>query len=393
MSDHAHPRPRQVTTAGVMGVTGSVLVIMTLFDTLGSLRTVEVRERVDAYLSSPQGEGLGVSTDWFLDLLHVLVLANGAFAAAAAVCGVYVFQRHQGARIGFTIAAGLLVVGMWLVAGFLPSVLVGVTIVVAFSAALMWSPPARDWFAGRAPQQQTVPERPSHQAFQAPQQPPSQQRPQSSQPSPAWAPPAPPAEGQHPEAGPAPAAYPFGESRPATATMTYPAPPATAAPAPQSRRPAAVVVAALMTWLCAGVVLFMFAIVLVMLLVSQDTLISAARQNPAVAEMQLSTADLLSGFWITVAVFMFWSLAAIVLAVLAFRRVTFGWALLVASAIMSALVGFVTFPIGLLVGIPSALTAGLLLSGPVRRWYLRREPGEWSSAPPPRPPSDQPPVW
>ena len=41
MSDHAHPRPRQVTTAGVMGVTGSVLVIMSLFDTLGSLRTVE----------------------------------------------------------------------------------------------------------------------------------------------------------------------------------------------------------------------------------------------------------------------------------------------------------------------------------------------------------------
>ena len=90
---------------------------------------------------------------------------------------------------------------------------------------------------------------------------------------------------------------------------------------------------------------------------------------------------------------MFWSLAAIVLAILAFRRVTFGWVLLIASAIMSALVGFVTFPFGLLVGIPSALTAGLLLSGQVRRWYLRREPADWSSAPPPPPPSDQPPVW
>jgi hypothetical protein len=153
------------------------------------------------------------------------------------------------------------------------------------------------------------------------------------------------------------------------------------------------VVAALMTWLCAGAVLFTFGIVQVMLLVSQDTLISAARQNPAIAEMQLSTADLLSGFWVTVAIFMFWSLAAIVLAILAFRRVTFGWVLLVASAVMSALVGFVTWPFGLLVGIPSALTAGLLLSGPVRRWYLRRESADWSSAPPPPPRSDQPPVW
>ena len=49
-----------------------------------------------------------------------------------------------------------------------------------------------------------------------------------------------------------------------------------------------------MTWLCSGVVLFMFGIVLAMLLFSQDTLISAARQNPAIQEYGLSTADLLS---------------------------------------------------------------------------------------------------
>lgn len=380
-----------------MGVTGSVLVILSLFDTLGSLRTVEVREQVERYVASPQGEALGVSPAGLLDALHVLVLANGAFAAAAAVFGIYVFQRHQGARIGFTIAAGLLVVGMWFVAGFVTSVLVGVTIVIAFSAALMWSPPARDWFAGREPLQPTAPERPPHQAFRSPE---SQQSQQPSAPSPAWAPPAPPAEGEErPEprpdsAGPAPAAYPYGEARPATTTLTYPAPSTTAPPtAGQDRRPAAVLVATLMTWLCSGVVLFMFGIVLAMLLFSQDTLISAARQNPAIQEYGLSTADLLSAFWVTVAIFMFWSLAAIVLAILAFRRVTFGWVLLVVSAVMSALVGFATWPFGLLVGIPSALSAGLLLSGQVRRWYLQREPVDRSAPPPPPPPSDQPPVW
>lgn len=394
MSDHAHPRPRQVTTAGVMGVTGSVLVILSLFDTLGSLRTVEVREQVDRYLASPQGQGFDVSTGWFLDALHVMVLANGAFAAIAAVLGVYVFQRHHGARLGFTVAAGLLVVGMWIVAGYVPSVLVGVTIVIAFAAALMWSPPSRDWFAGRSP-------RPVAEAAPA-----QRQQPPPSPPSPSWAPPQSPPPQASPQdpsvpSAPPPSAYPFGESRPATTTLPYPAPAVPGHAAAGSRRPGAVVAASLMTWLCAGAVLFLFGVVLLMLLVSQDTLLGAARQNPAVQDMGLTTSDLLSAFWVTVAIFLFWSLAAVVLAVLAFRRVTFGWVLLVVSSVMSALVGFATFPFGLLAGIPAALSAGLLLSGPARRWYLQRDhdepapptqPTSYPQAPPP-PPAQQPPVW
>ncbi|RYU10767.1 hypothetical protein [Nocardioides iriomotensis] len=395
MSDTVHPRPRQVTTAGVMGVAGSVLVILSLFDTLASLRTVEVREQVERYLASPQGQDLGVSTGGFLDVLHVMVLANGAFAAAAAVLGVYVFQRHQGARLGFTIAAGLLVVGMWIVAGFLPSVLVGVTIVVAFAAALMWSPPARDWFAGRAPRPVESP---------TPRGQPAQPVQQRTPPSPSWAPPAVPHrdDAPAPSSQPAPASYPFGEQRPTTGTLPYPEPSAAgAAPGARAgaRRPGAVVAALLMTWLCSGAVLFAFGIVLLMLLLSQDTLISAARQNPAIQDYGLTTADLLSAFWVTVAIFLFWSLAGIVLAVLAWRRVTYGWVLLVVSAAMSALVGFVTFPFGLLVGIPAALTAGLLVSGPARRWYLQRDqlppgqPGRPGQPQQPEPPRSQPPVW
>lgn len=394
MTEHAHPRPRQVTTAGVMGVAGSVLVILSLFDTLASLRTVEVREQVERYLTSPQGQGLDVSAGSFLDALHVLVLANGAFAAVAAVLGVYVFQRHQGARLGFTIAAGLLVVGMWVVAGFLPGALVGVTIVVAFAAALMWSPPARDWFAGRAPRQ---PEPAAPVRRPAP-------------PSPSWAPPSAPEQQQdvpsspsEPAQQPAAASYPFGQSRPDTATLPYPQAPTAAAPA-GVRRPTAVVAATLMTWLCAGVVLFMFGVVLLMLLTSQETLLGAVRQNPAMQDYAFTTADLLSLLWVTVAIFLFWSLSAVVLAVLAFRRVTFGWVLLVVSAVISSLLGFAAVPFGLLVGIPAALSAGLLLSGPARRWYLRREPGGPVGGPPPPPqggqpqqpappPSGQPPVW
>jgi hypothetical protein len=89
----------------------------------------------------------------------------------------------------------------------------------------------------------------------------------------------------------------------------------------------------------------------------------------------------------------------VVLAVLAWRRVTYGWVLLVVSAVMSALVGFVTFPFGLLVGIPAALTAGLLVSGPARRWYLQRDqlppgpPGPPGGPQQPEPPRSQPPVW
>ncbi len=374
------PRPRQVTTAGVMGVAGSVLVILSLFDTLASLRTVDVRERIEAYLATPPGQGLGVDTAWVLDALHVAVLVNGALAAIAAVLGVFVFQRHKGARIGFSVSAALLFVGMWVVADFVQGVLIGVVVVVAFAASMMWSPPARDWFAGRQP------------AGPAPSR--AERRVASSREGTTSAWQAPHPSGEQPSSPPAgqPAAssYPFGEQRPAPGDegvpeAAYGAPPAHQRPS-ADRRPGVVTAAVLLTWLGAGLVGFIFSLLVLMLLVAQDTLLEAVRQAPGLDELGLTSSDLLSFLWVTAAMTLFWCLAAMVLALLAFRRVTWAWGLLIASAVMTALCSLLTLPVGLAFGVPAAVSVGLLVGGRSRHWFLRPRPQQ-PSGPPSGPPT------
>lgn len=140
----APARPRQVTTAGVLGVVGSVLLVLSLFDAVQRVRSVEMRSAVEEFLSEPPGNGLGVSAGWVLEVLHGMVLVNGALAAVTAVLAVYVIQRHHGARIGFSIAAALLLLTAPLSGGVM-------AMLVAFAATMLWGQPARDWFAGREP--------------------------------------------------------------------------------------------------------------------------------------------------------------------------------------------------------------------------------------------------
>jgi len=121
-----------------------------------------------------------------------------------------------------------------------------------------------------------------------------------------------------------------------------------------------------------------------MLLVARDTLLEAVRQTPEFQASALTTGDLLSALWVVSALVLFWCLVAFVLAVFAFRRQ--GWArgLLVASAVMATLVALLAFPVGLVVAVPTAVSAGLLLSSSARTWYATR-PAAGSPPPPPPP--------
>ncbi|HSJ18971.1 MAG TPA: hypothetical protein VK964_00190 [Nocardioidaceae bacterium] len=135
-------RPSQVTMAGWIAVIGSVLMVMTLFDSVSKLRTVEFRDSIDEFLSTPPGSGLGLEIAQVQEILRVLMLLSGAAAAAAMVFAIYVLQRHNAARIGFTVAAVAIMITAPVSGGFLP-------VMIAFSAIMLWTKPARDWFAGR----------------------------------------------------------------------------------------------------------------------------------------------------------------------------------------------------------------------------------------------------
>lgn len=397
MSEQKHPaRPRQVTTAGVMGVAGSALLVLSLFDALQRLRSVEMREEVDKFLAEPPGEGLGVSTAWVLDALHGLVLFNGALAAAAAVLAVYVFQRNHAARIGFSVAAALLLLTSPFSGG-------AMAMIVAFAAVMLWGRPARDWFAGREPapalasgDDETRREWPDPWARHGSTD--EGEGPRSSAPHEApqgqyAAPPAPeqsgPAQARPEQSGPeqpAPAAYPFG-SRPdpgwaPPAFDQRPLTPSWAAGTAQDpdRRPAGVVVAASLTWFFAGISALVFLLVVAMLMFGQDALVEALRADPRFDDLNVSVDDLLAAVWVISAIAIFWSFAAVALAVLAFRRV--GWAriALVVSSAMTVLFSFGALPSSLLLMIPAAATIVLLFTGGANAWYARR-PG--SFGPPP----------
>jgi hypothetical protein len=160
-----------------------------------------------------------------------------------------------------------------------------------------------------------------------------------------------------------------------------------------------VTVAATLTWLFAGLTTLVFLLVVAMLMFGQDVLVEAMRADARFDGLNVSVDDLLAALWVASAIALFWSVSALALAVLAFRRV--GWAriLLAASAAMAALVCLFALPGGLLVMVPAVATVVLLFTGGANAWFARR-PRSFGPPPPaqqqPQPPQQRPgkpPVW
>ena len=135
-------RPSQVTMAGWVAIVGSTLLVLTLFDSVSQLRTVEFRDTIDEFLTTPPGNGLGLELAQVVEIMRGLMFFSAAAAAAATVLGIYVLQRNNAARVGFTIAAVAIMLTAPVTGGFL-------SVMIAFAALMLWTRPARDWFAGR----------------------------------------------------------------------------------------------------------------------------------------------------------------------------------------------------------------------------------------------------
>ncbi len=395
MSDtKALARPRQVSMAGGMALVVALLLVVSLFDAMSQVRSVETRSAIADFLATPPGDGLSLGVDEVVRLLRLVVLLNGAVAAAAVVLSVYVFQRHNGARIGLTVAAALLLFTAPVTdasTGVLP-------VVLAFAATMLWSRPARDWFAGREPA------RAAADASQ-PEQPPTAHQEHSTR-LPAWAPPT--AEDRLSDEAPqqpGPAPYPFGsrpgaEGRaPAHPPVGYPQPayPQQPAGGPQQggyaawggagqRRPASVTAAAWITWVFTGLTVVGYVLLLAVMVVARDTFLEALRGDPQVAQSNLTTDEIVASLWVVGVVVILWSLVAAVLAFLAYRRM--GWArvTLAVSAGMTGLLALVLAAFGspgtLLHAVAAFTTVGLLVSRSANAWYADRGPGAHSSGGP-----------
>ena len=377
-----------------MAAIGCALLVVSLFDAMGSVRSADTMDSIRQLLSRPPGNGTGLSVESAVALLRGLVLFSGALAATGAVLAVYCLRRHRGARLGLSVVAGLMLFTASFVTGFLP-------VLIAVATSMLWGRDARDWFAGRqptpararVPRARRAADRPrrecGHPGLVAPADRP--RRPGAGcpdGPGPRRAAPGVAVRVRHPPA------------------RSWPAPVPTADP---SRRPTAVTAAALLTWVFAGIGALFFVLLVLTLLIDRNQIVTAIEQNPRLAGAGLSTRQIIGTLWVMAAMGIFWSVSAMALAVLAFRRVQLGRIGLVVSALFAAVLATVAVPFGWLHAAAAIATVVLLLLGSTGRWYAagssqHRGPGGPPAhqhggppqlPPPPRPqqPTGKPPVW
>jgi hypothetical protein len=307
-------RPRQVTLAGWLIVVGSVLTVLSAFERMSGLHSLETQEAISDFLSQPPGDGLGLSVDGAQSLLRVLALVAGATAAAAAILGFQVLSRSRSARVALTVLALPLFVGGMAVFGFLAAL-------VVISVVMLWLQPAKDWFDG------VTPARPAERTAAAP------------------------------------------------TALVRPAEAGPAAGRPDAARPSSVTAACIVTWVVCGLVLGVLGTTLLVLLAAPDLVFDEVRrQDPGFGQDGLSEGEVRQAAFVGCAVVGAWCVAAIGFAVAAFNGYRWGWVALLISTVVAGAASALLMLGSLVLVVPmaaAAVTVGLLLRPESRAWCRR----------------------
>ncbi|MFL6107836.1 MAG: hypothetical protein ACJ72L_12805 [Marmoricola sp.] len=375
-------RPSQVTLAGWAIAAASALLVLAVFNTMGQIDSVDTRERLARAISTSWVKGLGLTLGDATAIVRWCLYVSGVAAAASTILGVFVLQGNRGARIGVTVSAVALVL-----TASIASVLTGIlALALAVCAGLLWSGPAADWFAGRPI---TVRPRPAERR----QEPREHDRPSAPV---AWSPPTPgtaqppptPSWGQAPSA---PYATDWQSHQGQPGLPSWPAP-AYAGP-----RPAQVRLACVLTWVFSSVVALGYTAVFVVLLVNKPWVARELEKSPGWNDsFDVDTVTAVATG--ASVVFVLWSVCAIVLAVLVWRRVRWAWIVLLVSSCVAGLVSVLGFPFSLPYVAAIGATAGMLLRRPTRDWFADPPYPPFPPFPgppmaPPTGPQQRPPVW
>jgi hypothetical protein len=310
-----------VTIAAWLVMAGSVVVVLTAFDQIAGLRSLETREAVEEFLSKPPGDNLGLGVQGMLSVMRVLTMVAAACATAAAILGYQILRRSRSARFVLTLLAGPLFLAGVVVGGFLPAVIVG-------SITMLWFQPARDWIDGKSPRATSAPSP----APQAPAPPP----PPSEVAAPAAQPPAAPSEPRaYPGFGAAPDASAGGPAvdpagvQPSGPPAYFAPPTRPAGPA----RPPALMWACALAWAGSAVVFVVMLVSVAVVVAAPDMLIDELyRQNPELRSDGIGPATLRSTVLFAGTLLVAWSVVASVLAAYAWRGRLWAWTALLVSA-------------------------------------------------------------
>jgi hypothetical protein len=334
MSDPTPARPTQVTLAGWLVVVGSVLVVLMSFSEVAALRSLETREAVEKRVADSGGDVLGLDVQGVLTAMRVLLMVAAASAAATAILGWQALQRSKGARVALSVCAVPLFAAGLVQQGGLVSAMVTAAIV------MLWFQPARDWFDGtvRTPPPAPLPPAPRERVGHDP---------LLDLPPPTAPPLHPTAYADRPAGGPTRQAA-VGTARPSTVTW-----------------------ACLLTWLFSVPALALFAATLVAMVADPQQMVDEMHaQSPEAAE-QFTDSTLRAVLYATSAGIVLWSVAAVALAVLVWRRVRWAVPLLMVSAAGAAVLCLLAVVGSLVAVVPlaaCAATLALLLRPESRAW-------------------------
>jgi hypothetical protein len=377
-------RPPQVGLASAIVMFSSVVVLLTVWERVSSLRSLETQESIRGVLADAPFSSWGLTVDGTTELLRISCMVAAACACATAVLGWYVRTPDRSARLWLTVfAVPLFITGI--TAGGLASSF------VAAGAAMLWMHPGREWFAtgkwtppepppardrqersdaGRAQGPGDPWGRPPQPPTSAPGTPPPAARPFGEPPAPQ----APPAPSTSPYGQPYPDAAPHAAQQPhahPTQQPYAPPPPGTRRAAPQ--RPGAMVAAFVITVVSAGGLLAMSLMWVAIAGFSPDFLMSVLEdQQPQLVDDGLTLSEVRNTVFAIAGAFIVWCLVALLLAGFAMARREWARRGLMVSAAFSAgasLALVLTMPLVLIPAAAALATVVCLRRVDVRRWF------------------------
>ncbi len=350
------PRPPQVTVAAWMIMVGSVFVVLIVWDRIAALHSLDTRKTLEPILADRRMKDAGIELNDLLAVIRIVSMVAAGCATAMAVLGYQTLQRSRGARLALTVLAVPLFISGLATGGYVSSA-------VAAAVGTLWLGSARLWFDGK-----TVPDGPATAT-------------RTSQPAsrPVWPPPYDPGQ----VAPPGPTEPPPGQPQQPPAQWSPPVPGAWTPP-PTSRygapvttgsraRPAALVWACVLTWIFTALATAVLVTSVVVLARNPDLILDKMHeQNPDLASQGVSDHLILVVCYVTCVVLAVWSVAASVLAVLAFRRTRlalYGLLVSAAGAAVFCLLGVLGSMVVLVPLAAAVATIGCLVRPEVRAWF------------------------
>jgi hypothetical protein len=307
----------------------SALVLLTAWERLSSLGSLDTRNGIEDLLAEPAMDGLGLDVEGVTQILYVSGVIAAVCAVATAILGYYVLKPDTSSRRAITILAVPLFVTGLTAGGFAASF-------VAAGAAMLWMQPAREWFATGK-----------------------------------WTPPSPPAAAEPSRRTTWGAAAPPADRPAAQPLQQQPVHPA--APRSLHHRPRPLIAAFVLTVVTAGGVLVISVLSMALVGLSPDLIMTELeRQRPELVEDGLTLAQLRFSTFVSGGVAILWCSAALAFAGFAMARRAWARRALMIIAAFSAgacLLVSLSAPFLVVPAIAAMATVACLGRIEVRRWF------------------------